>query len=102
MIYSTIFNLFLSFLFSRFDFFNPIYFCPPIISCESHVGRAYLPRTVDTPIFVRHAGIPDPELLARNSAVLAAEPNVFLWGKKAEEPQAIASISKLMTAFVFL
>jgi len=103
MFYSIFFNLFLSFLFSRFDFFNPIYFCPPKILCEANGGgRAYLPRTADTPIFVRHAGVPDPELLAKNSAVLAAEPNVFLWGKKAEEPQAIASISKLMTALVFL
>ena len=103
MLYSIFFNLFLSFLFSRFDVFNPISFCPPKILCEAqNRQRAYLPKTSETPIFVRQPGISDPELLAKKSAVLAAEPNVFLWGKDAETAQPIASISKLMTALVFL
>lgn len=71
--------------------------------CEAqNKQRAYLPKISETPIFVRQPGISDPELLAKKSAVLAAEPNVFLWGKDAETAQPIASISKLMTALVFL
>ncbi len=103
MLYSIFFNLFVSFLFARFDFFNPISLCPPKILCDTNRQQtAYLPRTSDLPIFVRKPGIADPELLAKRAAVLAAEPNIFLWGKDAETAQPIASISKLMTALVFL
>lgn len=104
MVYSIIFNLFLSFLFARFDLFNPISWCPPPIACvgSQRVISSHLPKTKEMPIFVRKSGIADPELTVNRAAVLAAEPNVFLWGKDAETPQAIASISKLMTALVFL
>lgn len=63
---------------------------------------AYLPKISETPIFVRQSGVSDPDIFVNRAAVLAAEPNVFLWGKDAETAQSIASISKLMTALVFL
>lgn len=103
MLNSIIINIFLSFIFARVNVFDPVSFLPPSNFCEN-ISRQnkYLPKVTEVPIFVRTSGILDPELVVGKAAVLAAEPNVFLWGKDAETPQAIASISKLMTALVFL
>ena len=45
---------------------------------------------------------PEISILADKSAVLSADDRVFLFDKKSDEVQPIASISKLMTALVFL
>jgi D-alanyl-D-alanine carboxypeptidase len=103
MIYSIFINLILSFIFANFDVLSPIVFYSPKILCQKNCHQiAYLPKISEVPIFVRKPGISDPELSVKRAAVLVAEPNIFLWGQDAETPQAIASISKLMTALVFL
>ena len=103
MFYSIAFNLLVSFLFARFDISTPLSFCPPRILCQANVvSSTHLPNVQETPIFVRQPGIADPDLSVKRAAVLTAGSNVFLWGKDAETPQPIASISKLMTALVFL
>jgi D-alanyl-D-alanine carboxypeptidase len=45
---------------------------------------------------------PEINVLADKSAVLSGDDRVFLFDKKSDEVQPIASISKLMTALVFL
>lgn len=45
---------------------------------------------------------PPAEMAAEKGAVLEANDHFFLFAEKADEPQPIASITKLMTALVFL
>jgi len=47
-------------------------------------------------------GAPKAEIDAERGAVLMANDHFFLFTEKADEPQPIASITKLMTALVFL
>jgi len=54
------------------------------------------------PIISLKAGAPAVEIAAQRSAVLSAQDNFFFFKQRADETQPIASITKLMTALVFL
>ena len=56
----------------------------------------------DVQIISRKPNISRLELMAEKGAVLAVQDRSFLFCKNADEPQPIASITKLMTALVFL
>ena len=56
----------------------------------------------DVKILKPSADAPDLSLMADKGAVLSANDRVFLYCKNADEVQPIASITKLMTALVFL
>ncbi len=51
---------------------------------------------------VLKTGVPAVKISAEKSAVLMADDHFFLFTDNADEPQPIASITKLMTALVFL
>lgn len=56
----------------------------------------------DAVVIARRIEIMPIEILAEKGAVLAADDHFFLFEKRADEVQPIASITKLMTALVFL
>jgi D-alanyl-D-alanine endopeptidase (penicillin-binding protein 7) len=62
------------------------------------------PAVIATPgeIISARSGAPVLEISAPRAAALAARESVYLFQKQAEESQPIASITKLMTALVFL
>lgn len=47
-------------------------------------------------------GTEECEILSQSGAIIDSEKQIVLYGKNANEPRAIASITKLMTALVFL
>ncbi len=66
------------------------------------VGRLDTAVSLDAPILRPKPNIPAFELRADRGAVLVANDHLFLFSKRGDETQPIASITKLMTALVFL
>ena len=67
-------------------------------------SRASGPALVNTDLtlITRQTDRTAPTMTAERSAVLAADNRSFLWSSHGQETQPIASITKLMTALVFL
>jgi D-alanyl-D-alanine carboxypeptidase len=61
-----------------------------------------LPENIAGPAAVKKDGVSDFPLTASSGAVLSTKDNAFLFQKNAAARQPIASLSKLMTALVFL
>lgn len=66
--------------------------------------RSDLPAVInsDAVLIAPRSGAPAMELSAERGAILAANDRFFLFTKRADEVQPIASITKLMTALIFL
>lgn len=61
-----------------------------------------LPENPDKKVFIKEATTPDFILSASSGAAVLSSNNSLLFEKDADEPRPIASITKLMTALVFL
>lgn len=61
-----------------------------------------LPESSATPAFVKKESAAEFNLAATSGAVLLVKNNTFLYEKNANDKQPIASLTKLMTALVFL
>ncbi len=81
--------------------FMPVYShnSGPILG-EENCHQTFLPENSEKilPAVVK----PPPEISSPSAAVLASDVNFWLYEKSANEPRSIASITKLMTALVFL
>jgi len=61
-----------------------------------------LPENLVIPVITKKADAPDFSLTASSGAVLLVKSNTFLYEKNSSAKQPIASLTKLMTALVFL
>lgn len=81
--------------------FMPVYShsTGPILG-EKNCDQVFLPKNSEKtiPTVVK----PPPDISSPSAAVLASDVNFWLYEKSANEPRSIASITKLMTALVFL
>ncbi len=64
--------------------------------------RPGLPIAADSLIVAKSQPVPAAILVAESAAVLAIKPNIYLLEKDDQQVRSIASITKLMTALVFL
>jgi D-alanyl-D-alanine carboxypeptidase len=78
---------------------NTSYVSGPILGKDACIEEARLPDSPDLEITQAK---PAPEIEARSFAVLTDEGHIWLSEKNSTNRQAIASITKLMTALVFL
>lgn len=99
MNYSVLINVIVSLFFTAFNFGAADVFCPSYLPCNS--TNRHLPSARLAPPFIRTGG-EDFKLEAEKGAVLAVKGNAFMWEDDGDKRQPIASISKLMTALVFL
>ncbi len=67
---------------------------------EENCSQAFLPKNSEKTI--PSVVEPPPDISSPSAAVLASDVNFWLYEKSANEPRSIASITKLMTALVFL
>jgi len=100
MYLSFIINCLSALLFSDYDFkpARAVVFygqCRPAL-----INR--LPASQAKPIFRKKEGVSDLSLTASSGAVLLIKDNSFLYEKNSSTKQPIASLTKLMTALVFL
>lgn len=78
---------------------NTSYVSGPILGTNACTEEARLPESPNIQVVQAK---PAPEIEARSFAVLTDEGNIWLSEKNSSDRQAIASITKLMTALVFL
>jgi len=77
---------------------NIVYSSGPLRGTEACLESGHLPLNDDVPA----RKMPAPSIAAKSAAVLTDDGHVWLAAKAPERRQAIASITKLMTALVFL
>ncbi|MFA5163344.1 MAG: serine hydrolase [Patescibacteria group bacterium] len=99
MCFSTFINLLLYLLFIQLNISpSPV---PLSADCQAlHQNR--LPLSQDIPRAERISGWQDPVIPANRAVIFDVSTNSFLWEKNADIKQPLASITKLLTALVFL
>ena len=100
MCFSNFVNIFIYILFLQFHVSTG---APTAVlnNCQS-IYRNHLPLSQDLARVERLPNWQDPEIAADRAAIYDLSTNTFLWEKNSEVRQPMASITKLMTALVFL